>query len=233
MMYPKSRYSVGVQVVERLAKSAKSGWFADAASVCNISEAKHNVLAIPQTYLVHENVQALRLAMKYRKLSIDDVVILSYSNALEFGSMKLEEGGPTTGHRALEPIFDFLQTEAFTRLSIGIAHPPNMGYHPDALLTHEYDDDKYESFFLCNKFPDMEQYALDHVLLPAAEDLINTGVHDVRHTYTYAEIMSLASRIKNDTIKKTRFEELKLAQEAEMRANKKLRTTAKQFINHL
>jgi len=116
----------------------------------------------------------------------------------------------------LEPIFEMFQTESFKRLSIGIAHPPNMGYNPDVLLSHDYDDQQYESFFLCNKFPAAEQYALDHVLLPAAEQLLETGVHDSSHTYTYREIMGLCERIKADSIQKLQFEDLKRAQEKEM-----------------
>lgn len=204
-------------MAERLAKNAKSGWFADHASICNVSEASDNILAIPLTYLVHENVKALREAMKTRKMTINDVVVLTYNTDLEFGTMRLEDGGPTTGHLALEPIFDFVQTEAFKRLSIGIAHPPNMGYNPDVLLTHEYDDDKYESFFLCNKFPTAEQFALDNVLLPAAEQLLATGVHDSSHSYDYREIMALSERIRQNSIKKLQFDELKKAQQAEMK----------------
>lgn len=215
-MFPKSRYSVGMQLAERMAKTARSGWFADKGSACNISEAGNNGLAIPLTYLVHDNVKALRLALKQRKMVMSDVVVLTYSTALEFGSIRFEEGGPTTGHLALEPIYEFAQTEAFKRLSIGIAHPPNMGYHPDVLLNHEYDEDKYQSFFLCNKFPEMEQFALDQILLPAAEELINTGAHTPSHTYTYREVISLAERIKDKTIKKTHFEELKRAQAREI-----------------
>lgn len=230
-MYPKSRYSVGVQVAERLAKTARSGWFADHSSICNVSEAADNILAIPLTYLVHENVKALREAMKNRKMNINDVVVLTYNTDLEFGTMRLEEGGPTSGHLALEPIFDFVQTEAFKRLSIGIAHPPNMGYNPDVLMTHEYDDAEYESYFLCNKFPAEEQFALDHVLLPAAEQLLATGVHDNSHSYSYREIMALADRIRQNNIKKLQFEELKKAQEAEFKKHLAERNSAPKFIN--
>lgn len=232
-MYPKSRYSVGMQVVERLSKTAKSGWFADPASSCHVSEAGLNVLAIPLTYLVHENANALRAAMKNRKMTINDIVVCSYSLEMEFGSMRLDDGGPTSGHLALEPICEMFQTEAFKRLSIGIAHPPNMGYNPDVLMSHDYDDQQYESFFLCNKFPEAEQYALDHVLLPAAEQLINSGEHNSSHTYSYREIMGLCERIKVDSIKKLQFEELKRAQDKEI-ANIRAKFTSQQnFKNRL
>lgn len=221
-MYPKSRYSVGMQVAERLARTAKSGWFSDQASLCNVSEAGNNVLAIPLTYLVHENAKALREAMRNRQMTVADVTVLTYSTDLEFGTMRLEDGGPTSGHLALEPIFDFVQTEAFQRLSIGIAHPPNMGYNPDVLLSHEYDDDKYESFFLCNKFPEKEQFALDNVLLPAAEELLSSGTHNSSHSYSYQEIMTLSERIRSGAIKKLHYEKLKKAQAAEMKKHLQL-----------
>jgi peptidyl-tRNA hydrolase len=221
-MYPKSRYSVGMQVVERLAKSSKNSWFADKASMCNVSELGNRTLAIPLTYLVHENVSALRLCMKNRKLNVDDITVITYSTDLEFGTMRLDEGGPTAGHLALEPIFEFAQTEIFKRLSIGIAHPPNMGYNPDALLTHQYDDDKYNSFFLCNKFPSKEQFILDEILLPAAESLLLTENHDLSHSYSYQEVMLLADRIKSNTAKKLQFDQLKAAQQKEMEQARKL-----------
>lgn len=217
-MYPKSRYSVGMQVVERLAKSAKNGWFADKLSMCHVSEYGNKSLAIPLTYLVHENVNALKLCMKNRKMNINDVVVVTYSTDLEFGTMRLEHGGPTAGHLALEPIFEFAQTDVFKRLSIGIAHPANMGYNPDALLTHNYDDDKYNSFFLCNKFPTKEQFILDEILLPAAETLIQTENHDQSHSYSYKEVMLLADRIKANTAKKLQYDELKAAQQKELKA---------------
>lgn len=220
-------------MAERLAKNAKSGWFADHASICNVSEASDNILAIPLTYLVHENVKALREAMKNRKMTINDVVVLTYNTDLEFGTIRLEDGGPTTGHLALEPIFEFVQTEAFKRLSIGIAHPPNMGYNPDVLLTHEYDDDKYESFFLCNKFPTEEQFALDNVLLPAAEQLLATGIHDSSHSYSYREIMALSERIRQNSIKKLQFDDLKKAQQAEMKKFLQSGTSASKTADRL
>jgi peptidyl-tRNA hydrolase len=222
-----------MQLAERLARTARSGWFADKATACHISEAGSNGLVIPLTYLVHENVKALRLALKNRKMLMSDVVVLTYSTSLEFGTIRYEEGGATTGHLALEPISEFAQTEAFKRLSIGIAHPPNMGYHPDVLLNHEFDDDKYQSFFLCNKFPEKEQFALDHVLLPAAEELINNGSHSLNHNYTYQEIMTLCDRIQSRDIKKTRFEELKKAQALEMKHHLNQRPSPKKFDNRL
>lgn len=232
-MYPKSRYSVGMQVVERLSKSAKSGWFADPASSCHVSEAGLNVLAIPLTYLVHENANALRQAMKNRKMGVDDIIVCTYSLEMEFGSMRLDEGGPTSGHLALEPMYEMFQTEAFKRLSIGIAHPPNMGYNPDVLLSHDYDDQQYESFFLCNKFPTAEQFALDNVLLPAAEQLINSGEHNSSHTYTYREIMGLCDRIKADSITKLQYDNLKRAQQKEMAQIRSQFSSPEQMKNRL
>lgn len=201
-----------MQVGERLAKSSGSRWFLDKSSVCHISEAGDNVLARPLTYLVHANAHALRAAMKVRRMGIQDVVVLTYSTELEFGSMRLVDGGKTTGHLALEPIFDLLQTEEFSRLQIGISHPDNMAYNPDVLLTHEFDRSKYQSFFLCNKFSQDEQFALDKIILPAAEQLLQTGVHDVSHMYTYKEMMTIVNKIKKENMQKTEYEKLQRAQ---------------------
>lgn len=229
-MYPKSRYSVGMQMVERLARNSKSGWFKDVYSGCNVSEAGSNVLAIPLTYLVRENVQSLKLVMKSREMSIKDIVVMTYAPELEFGTVRFEEGGPTSGHLALEPIFDALQTEEFWKLRIGISHPANMAYNPDVLLTHEYDEEHYKSFFLCNKFPAIEQFALDQVILPAAQRLFETNESDFTNTYTYNEIIALANRIKQNTIIKDQFDTLKSAQMDEL---KKHQSTSRPFLNRL
>lgn len=230
-MYPRSRYSVGMQMAERLAGKAKSGWFKDIASACNVSEAGDAVLAMPLTYLIRENVQGLKLAMKNRKMKINDVIIMTYATELELGTVRLEEGGPTTGHLALEPIFDYVQTESFTRLRIGISHPASMAYNPDVLLSHEFDDEEYRSFFLCNKFPVAEQFALENVILPAAERLLeNGGEHDVSHNYTYREVMALADRIRKETITAETYEDLKKAQVEEI---KKHRQPTAKYHNRL
>lgn len=67
--------------------------------------------------------QALRLALSYWKISLEDVCVIADDLDQDFGRFKIKEKGSSGGHRGLENIILKLQTESFKRLKIGIGRP--------------------------------------------------------------------------------------------------------------
>lgn len=201
-----------MQVASKLAKSERNTWFSEVPTICNISESRLGLLAISTTYLMHKNVESLSRAMEYHNLGYKDITVLTYSTDMEFGSVRLQNTGNSSNHVILEPIYEFLKTDKFQRLIVGISHPHDMSYNPDVLLTHKYTRTEYDDFFLANKFTDDEQFALDNIILPATESLLSDGKHNYTHSYSYKEIMFMVQKLKNNQMEALNSKKLKKAQ---------------------
>ena len=79
-------------------------------------------LAIPTTYM-NESGKAAQALMQFYKIAPEQVLIAYDDLDLPAGTIRLKQGGGTGGHNGLKSLVQYLGTQDFNRLRIGIGHP--------------------------------------------------------------------------------------------------------------
>ncbi|XP_049847800.1 uncharacterized protein LOC126304671 isoform X2 [Schistocerca gregaria] len=165
-MFPKSRYSIGLQLIDHIARKAKSRWFLDKNSFAHVTMVGTSILARPITYI------------------------------MQLGSAKLVFGSSTHEHDALQPISECLQTEDYKCLEIGTMQPDYLFYDPDVLTSHDIQRAEIQQFFLANKFNEDEQFALEQFLLSKIEETLDSTNQEKGCSYTYHQVMKTVEKLR-------------------------------------
>ncbi len=79
-------------------------------------------LAIPTTY-INESGKAAQALMQFYKIAPEQVLIAYDDLDLPPGTIRLKQGGGSGGHNGLKSLIQYLGTQDFNRLRIGIGHP--------------------------------------------------------------------------------------------------------------
>lgn len=77
------------------------------------------VLAKPQTFM-NLSGQAVRSLMGWYRLAPDDILVIYDDMDLPLGRIRIRERGSSGGHRGVQSIIDWLRSQEFPRLRIGI-----------------------------------------------------------------------------------------------------------------
>jgi len=116
-------------------------------------------LVKPQTYM-NESGIAVRKVLARERAPLGELLVVVDDFALPFGKLRFREGGGPGGHNGLRSIIGELESEAFSRLRVGIGAPD--GGFIDHVLT---------------KFEPDERQRLDE-LLDAAADAVEAWARD-------------------------------------------------------
>jgi len=123
--YEESRHNVGFRVIDKLSqehrielnKHSYQAWIGEGEI------GKEEVFLVkPLTFVNAAGVSLLQLKQKY-KTSLEDIMVISDDVNLELGKLRLARRGGDGGHKGLRSIIEFLETEEFPRLRIGIDRP--------------------------------------------------------------------------------------------------------------
>lgn len=77
---------------------------------------------IPNTYM-NESGKAVQAVMHFYKIAPENILIAYDDLDLPVGAVRLKQGGGTGGHNGLRSLVQYLGTQQFNRLRIGIGHP--------------------------------------------------------------------------------------------------------------
>jgi peptidyl-tRNA hydrolase, PTH1 family len=128
-IYVHSRHNIGFSVVSSLAKKHRISFKKENSSNSQVVKARINqrqvVMALPLTFMNVSGSALVRLVKKYR-IDLGDLLIVCDDLDLEFGRLKLRPGGSSGGHRGIESVKDYLGSQGFARLRIGIGRPPEV-----------------------------------------------------------------------------------------------------------
>jgi len=102
---------------------------------------KQILLVKPQTYM-NLSGNTVKQAMKFHKLPIENVIVVSDETALPVGKLRIRRSGSSGGHNGLRDII-LKCSEDFIRVRIGVGAPPHEDYDmADWVLSKLTDDDK-------------------------------------------------------------------------------------------
>lgn len=125
--YAGSRHNLGFMVIDSLA----SRWGISVNSKKHASllgqgtfAGKKVMLVKPQTYM-NKSGEAVLEIVNYYHDKIDDLIVIHDDLDLNFGRIRFRTGGGTGGHKGLNSITTLLNSPDYSRLKIGIGHPPS------------------------------------------------------------------------------------------------------------
>jgi PTH1 family peptidyl-tRNA hydrolase len=161
--YRHTRHNVGWMVLDRLADRA--GWVGkgrsrDASAIVGGRFRSLDLLLVkPQTYM-NESGIAVRKVLARERAPLTEMLVVVDDFALPFGKLRFREGGGPGGHNGLRSIIGELESEAFSRLRVGIGAPN------DRFIDH-----------VLTKFEPDERQRLDE-LLDAAADAVEAWARE-------------------------------------------------------
>jgi len=87
----------------------------------------HRVLLFKPETFMNASGTAVAAATRYYKVSLGDLLVIHDELDLPFGRLQLKLGGGTGGHRGLDSVIDWLGSDEFARLRVGIGKPEGPG----------------------------------------------------------------------------------------------------------
>ncbi len=124
--YEFTRHNIGFRIVNSLAqdieiefKKVKSYYSLISRGMIN----NHKVMLIkPQTFM-NLNGRAVSKVVSYYKIPLQDLLIVYDDLNLELGQVRIRKKGNAGGHKGMESIMQYLNSEDAPRLRIGIGNP--------------------------------------------------------------------------------------------------------------
>lgn len=136
--YEKTRHNIGFRIVESfcdrngIALDAKK-W--NALWGQGTIGGERVVVLEPQTYM-NLSGEAAGQAMRFFKMTPEDVVAVHDELDLPVGRIQLKKGGGTAGHNGLKSLSSHLGGPDYVRLRVGIERPPPGREVADYVLSH-------------------------------------------------------------------------------------------------
>lgn len=124
--YAGNRHNAGFMVVDQILRrvDAQPPRARMGAEISEASVAGDKVIFCKPMEFMNVSGAAISRAAGFWKIPSQQILVIHDDMDLDFGRMKLVEGGGTGGHNGLRSIVSSLGTEAFCRLRFGIGRPP-------------------------------------------------------------------------------------------------------------
>jgi peptidyl-tRNA hydrolase, PTH1 family len=123
--YAKTRHNVGFQCVDRLAANHGlkfSRHQAKASLATGTIAGRRVILAKPLTFMNLSGQSVAQIARFY-KIAPADLLVICDDLDLPLGRIRLRPGGSSAGHKGMTSIIDWLGTDEFPRIRLGIGRP--------------------------------------------------------------------------------------------------------------
>jgi peptidyl-tRNA hydrolase, PTH1 family len=142
--YARHRHNLGFMALDAIAEAHQFGaWRTRFSSlICEgMLGGTRVLLQKPQTY-VNRSGFAVAEAMRFFKLSLQDLVVIHDELDLAPGKLRIKTGGGVAGHNGLRSIAEQLGSRDFRRVRVGIGHPGHKELVTGHVLGNFGPDDK-------------------------------------------------------------------------------------------
>ena len=124
--YAKTRHNIGWMVLDRVADRA--GWSGkgrtrDASAIAMGRYRGLDLEIVKPLTWMNDSGLAVRKVLAREHAPLGDLLVVVDDFALPFGKLRFREGGGPGGHNGLRSIIGELESEAFSRLRVGIGAP--------------------------------------------------------------------------------------------------------------
>ena len=125
--YEHTRHNIGFDVVtclaSRQAVALKKGFLFPGRRVQTRCGDEAAILLMPTTFM-NRSGEAVWKAMRRWKIEIHDVIVIVDDVEIELGSLKVRTKGSAGTHNGLRSMIDWLQSDQFARLRVGVGPRP-------------------------------------------------------------------------------------------------------------
>ena len=133
--YEFTRHNIGFRIIDSLARDmgiefnkVKSYYSLISRGMIN----NHKVMLVkPQTFM-NLSGRAVNRVVSYYKIPLQDLLIVYDDLNLELGQVRIRKKGSSGGHKGIESIMQYLNSEDIPRLRIGIGNP-SVNYNFDCV----------------------------------------------------------------------------------------------------
>jgi len=126
--YAANRHNIGFRVVEELARKAGSAWKSGAvkgAETCSTTIGTTRCVLVKPLEFMNLSGFAVQRAMAFHSIAIEKLLVVHDEIDIDFGLLRLKNGGGHGGHNGLRSIMEQLGVGGFSRLRMGVGRDPN------------------------------------------------------------------------------------------------------------
>lgn len=145
--YENTRHNAGFSAIDKLAEKNSmeiKRLKHHALTAAGTISGKKVLLMKPQTYM-NKSGDAVYDAMKFYKLSPQNVVIISDDISLEPGRLRIRRKGSDGGQKGLRSIFERCGSQEFPRIKLGVGKKPELYDLADWVLS-KFTQEELKSF---------------------------------------------------------------------------------------
>lgn len=142
--YEGTRHNIGFRVIHELAEKmeVRVQSVIHQALIGEVKMGKYRViLAQPQTYMNRSGLSVAGLQRLYN-ISPQNILVICDDLDLPIGRLRLRAKGGDGGHRGLRSIIESIRSIEFSRLRIGIGHPPKGEETKDYVLSEFFPEEQ-------------------------------------------------------------------------------------------
>jgi len=146
LKYEFTRHNIGFRIVDSLARNIEIEFKKAKSYYSLISRgmiSNHKVILIkPQTFM-NLSGRAVSKVVSYYKIPLQDLLIVYDDLNLELGQIRIRKKGSAGGHKGIESIMQYLNSEEIPRLRIGIGNPSvNFNFNCVSYVLSNFNNDK-------------------------------------------------------------------------------------------
>ena len=120
--YERTRHNSGFMAVDKVAE--KLNLNIDKKEFAALTAKNNQVILVkPQTYM-NNSGESVSQIMKYYHIDINDLLIIYDDLDLKYGQLRLRLKGSSGGHNGIKSIINYIHSENFKRIRIGIEKNP-------------------------------------------------------------------------------------------------------------
>ena len=120
--YERTRHNSGFMAIDKIAE--KLNLNIDKKEFAALTAKNNQVILVkPQTYM-NNSGEAVSQIMKYYHIDINDLLIIYDDLDLKYGQLRLRLKGSSGGHNGIKSIINYIHSENFKRIRIGIEKNP-------------------------------------------------------------------------------------------------------------
>jgi len=160
--YAKTRHNAGFIAIDMLLE--KYGYISSEQKFhsdlhMSIIDGEKVYFMKPLTYM-NASGQAIRAFMDYYNLPLEDLVVIHDDKDFAIGKIQFKSQGSSAGHNGIKSIIQYLNTEKFNRIRIGVGNRPEQWALVDWVLS-KFTNQEYEA--LKAAFATKENFVTDWI----------------------------------------------------------------------
>ena len=165
--YEKTRHNLGSRAINQLAQEIGiDNWKEEKKFKALTAQVSFNdqkiILAKPETFMNNSGSSVQAIA-SYYKIPFKDIIIIHDEIDLPLGEIRIQKSRGSAGHKGVQSIIDYLGTNDFIRIRIGIK-----------AKNKEIENNIETEKFVLQKFTDQEEKIVQATIKRAAQMIIAT-----------------------------------------------------------